>query len=158
MVIISRISFFKITSNFTCKGEKCFSSHNILFQLACFWFDLSMHVWYFYVNFHFRTAFEFIVALGLLMWLILRGLLVIDHEKFIYCHIKPYYYHCAGHPQKFYFVMCLAAIVMVFLYLFCCIYSIFWMFIPQFGSLSGAMQKIKKEYLKTRSTTDLSDR
>ena len=54
--------------------------------------------------------------------------------------------------------MCLAAIVMVFLYLFCCIYSIFWMFIPQFGSLSGAMQKIKKEYLKTRSTTDLSDR
>ena len=135
-----------------------FSSHNLLFQLACFWFDLSMHVWYFYVNFHSRTAFEFIVALGLLMWLILRGLLVIDHEKFIYCHIKPYYYHCAGHPQKFYFVMCLAAIVMVFLYLFCCIYSIFWMFIPQFGSLSGAMQKIKKEYLKSRSTTDLCDR
>ena len=106
----------------------------------------------------YRTLFEFLAALVLLIWLILRGLPVIDDEKFIYCHIKPYYYHCAGHPQQFYLVVCLVTIVMVFLYLSCCIFNILWMFIPQFGSLSGAMQKIKQEYSKTRSTTDLSDR
>jgi len=94
----------------------------------------------------------------LLIWLILNGLPTIKDEEFIYCHIDPYYYHCAGHPQQFYLVVCLVTIVMVFLYLSCCIFNILWMFIPQFGSLSGAMQKIKQEYCKTRSTTDLSDR
>ena len=106
----------------------------------------------------FRTILEFLVALALIIWLIIRGLPTIFKEKELFCEVGVYYYRCSGHPIEFYIGVTITTTIIVALYLFCCVFNLLWMFLPQLGSLSGAMRTFKKEFRKTRSTTDLSDK
>ncbi|XP_059093756.1 uncharacterized protein LOC131888834 isoform X2 [Tigriopus californicus] len=58
----------------------------------------------YFLSYLLRTLCEFIVATGLLAWLVWRGFPSIQKEEFIYCDVHGFHYECAGHPQQFYIV------------------------------------------------------
>jgi hypothetical protein len=109
---------------------------------------------YFY-SYLIRTLAEFFVAVCLLVWLLISGLPTIQNDEFIYCPVHGYVYQCAGHPQQFYMYVLFATIVILGLYIFCCTFTLMWLFIPQLGSLSGVMSTVKNEFCRTQSTNDL---
>ena len=72
----------------------------------------------------------------------------IQKEEFVYCSVHGYHYECAGHPQQFYMYVLFITIFILVLYVFCCIYNILWLTIPQLGTLSRVMRKYKKQLRK----------
>ena len=104
-----------------------------------FWFKIN------FVSI-FRTVLELIVAGLLLTWLCIKGIPIIAEEEIILCPIADYWYVCSGHPQKFYLYVLFATIGILCLYIFCCLFNLAWLFIPQLGSLSGVMRKYRKEF------------
>ena len=97
------------------------------------------------------------MALGLIIWLFIRGIPTIQDEESIYCPISEYYYHCSGHPQRFYLWVLLTTIAILAVYIFCCAYNLAWLFFPCFGSLSSVMKKYKTQFKKSRADTRISD-
>ena len=73
---------------------------------------------------YFRTISELLVATGLFVWLLISGIPTIQDEESIYCPISEFYYHCSGHPQRFYFYVLLTTMFILAVYIFCCSYNI----------------------------------
>lgn len=102
----------------------------------------------YFLSYLLRTLCEFIVATGLLGWLIWRGFPSIQKEEFIYCDVHGFHYECAGHPQQFYMYVLFMVIVIIGVYLLCCFYNIMWIFFPQMGVLSSVMNEYRAELRK----------
>jgi len=112
----------------------------------------------YFVSYLVRTISELLVATGLFVWLLISGIPTIQDEESIYCPISEFYYHCSGHPQRFYFYVLLTTMFILAVYIFCCSYNIAWLFFPCFGSLSSLMKKYRTQFKKARSDTRISDR
>ena len=108
--------------------------------------------------FDFRTISELLVATFLFVWLLIRGIPTIQDEESIYCPISEFYYHCSGHPQRFYLWVLIITMGILAAYIFCCAYNIAWLFFPCFGSLSNVMKKYRTQFKKARADARISDR
>ena len=110
---------------------------------------------------NFSTITQFLVAFGLFIFIIFHGLPAIQQEEKVYCQIEDskYYYFCAGHPQKFYIVLCYMTLVFLALYLALTIFNLLWLIIIPMRPLTQAMKLIKDEFkiFDTDSIDDLYD-
>ena len=110
---------------------------------------------------NFSTITQFLVAFGLFIFIIFHGLPAIQQEEKIYCQIEDskYYYFCAGHPQKFYIVLCYMTLVFLALYLALTIFNLLWLIIIPMRPLTQAMKLFKDEFkiFDTDSIDDLYD-
>ena len=84
---------------------------------------------------------EFVAATSLLVWLCGYGIPQIGKDKFIKCNVYGIWYECAGHPQEYYFFVLIMAILILVVYLYCTIYNILWLAVPQLGQLSRVMRR-----------------
>ena len=100
----------------------------------------------YFISYLLRTLAEFLTSSILLFYLFYFGLNSFNTEDFIYCPVGEYHYQCAGHPKDFYEIVFYITIVIVIIYILCCVYNLLWLLVPQFGSLSGLMNKYKSEF------------
>ena len=102
-----------------------------------------------------RTAFELVVAGGLFAILLWKGLPILQKEEFIFCDVHGYHYVCAGHPQEFYIIVLIVALILLFVYLVCTIYNLMWLIIPNMSPLSCVMARYRSHVtLKGNLPTD----
>ena len=113
------------------------------------------------ISIYLSTITQFLVALGLFIFIILHGLPAIQQEEKIYCQIEDskFHYFCAGHPQKFYIVLCYMTLVFLALYLGLTVFNLLWLLINPMRPLSQAMKLFKDEFnvSDTDSIDDLYD-
>ena len=88
----------------------------------------SFYLRYFFFC-YFSTVAEFIVALGLFIWLVSYGLSAIYEEEKIYCRIEKtdFYYFCTGHSYKFYILICYLTIILLIFYICISSYILIWL-------------------------------
>jgi len=109
----------------------------------------------FFFSYIVRTAFELVVAGGLFTILLWKGLPILQKEKFIFCDVHGFQYECTGHPQEFYIIVLLIALVFLLAYLSCTIYNLMWLFIPNRSPLSRVMKRYK-EHVTRKATLEVS--
>ena len=97
---------------------------------------------------NFSTVTLLLVALGLFVFILLLALPAIQQEEKIYCQIEnsTYHYFCAGHPQKFYVVLCYMTLIFLVLYLGVTVFNLLWLIINPMRPLSQVMQLFKDEF------------
>ena len=85
----------------------------------------------YFTSYLIRTALELLVVLALLSLIIVYGLPVIFSEDHtIPCQINNYLYVCSGHPQEFYRIILILAVIIIIIYIFTNIYNLVWIFRP----------------------------
>uniref|UniRef100_A0A0K2TQZ0 Uncharacterized protein n=1 Tax=Lepeophtheirus salmonis TaxID=72036 RepID=A0A0K2TQZ0_LEPSM len=97
----------------------------------------------YFASYMVRTIIVTILASILLIWLISMGIPSMQKDEFIYCNVHGFHYECAGHPQEFYMYVLLITVAILIVYIFCCIYNIVWLLLPQLGALSRIMRQYR---------------
>ena len=107
---------------------------------------------------NYSTITQFLVSLGLFIFIILHGISAIQKEERIYCQIEEskFYYFCAGHPQKFYVVLCHMALFFLALYLGLTFFNLLWLISNPMRPLTQAMQLFKDEF-KVSDTDSINE-
>ena len=104
-----------------------------------------------------RTVVELLFAIFLLLWLCFYGLPVMGNEKLIRCNVYGKMYECAGHPQMFFMYVLGITIIILLLYIFCCIYNVLWLALPNIRGLGRIMIDYAKETEKPKIQKKKSD-
>ena len=97
---------------------------------------------------NFSTVTLLLVALGLFVFILLLALPAIQQEEKIYCQIEnsTYHYFCAGHPQKFYVVLCHMTLFFLALYLGLTFFNLLWLISNPMRPLTQAMHLFKDKF------------
>ena len=91
-----------------------------------------------------RTMLGLLVVLCLLCGIIFYGLPVIfsdDHT--IPCQINNYWYVCSGHPQEFYRIILILAVIIIVFYIITNMYNLLWIIWPFETKLGTILQNYR---------------
>ena len=116
----------------------------------------------FLLSYLLRTVIELLFAMFLLIWLCVYGVPVMYYEQLISCNVYGKMYECAGHPQLFLMWVLGVTIMILVLYIFCCIYNTLWLALPNIRELGKIMNHYAKQSqtfktLKKSETIDEDD-
>ena len=104
----------------------------------------------FLLSYLLRTIVEIFFAIFLLSWLLGYGVPVMYDEKLISCNVYGKMYECAGHPQMFFMYVLVLTIIILILYILCCIFNVVWLSFPDIRGLGSIMKVYAKETYKSR--------
>jgi len=105
-----------------------------------------------------RTVIETACAGVLLVYMILRGVPILQHSENIICDVHGHYYECHGNPTEFYIYTLYTAAVLTAVYILCNFYNCLWLLFPQFGKLSRVMSAYKYNMLEAAKGSGKTDR
>ena len=92
-----------------------------------------------------RTIVELLFAIFLLGWLCVYGVPIMYNEELIACNVYGKMYECAGHPQTFFMWILGFTIIILVLYILCCIHNIWWLVLPQYRGLNKMMKRYAEQ-------------
>jgi len=98
----------------------------------------------YYQSYLVRTMLALLVVLVLLSGVILYGFPVIfsdDHT--LPCQINSFWYVCSGHPQEFYRIVLIIAVIIICCYIITNIYNLFWIISPFKSKLGKILHKYR---------------
>jgi len=111
----------------------------------------------YFLSYMVRTLLEIIIAGGLLLWIILRGLTVIKHQDTIHCDVHGYWFECSGQPAQFYVYILYITVVITGTYMLLNLYNLLWLTCPCLGKLSRLMRTYRSN-MRECAEDGISDR
>ena len=93
----------------------------------------------YFLSYLLRTVIELFVAAILLIYMIWRGVPILETSNTVVCNVHGFYHECSGQPAEFYFYILCITIAITLMYMLCNIYNILWLTFPCFGKLSRVM-------------------
>ena len=85
----------------------------------------------YYQSYLIRTVLALLVVLTLFAVIVLYGLpVVFSNEHALPCLISGHWYVCSGHPQDFYRIVLVMAVVLILLYVLTNVYNLLWIIWP----------------------------
>ena len=105
-----------------------------------------------------RTLAEIIAALILLVYMLWRGLPVLEHSNTVICNVHSFFFECSGQPAQFYIYSLYITIAITSLYICCNVYNLLWLIFPSIGKLSRVMSTYKQKMLDREENQGKSER
>lgn len=99
----------------------------------------------FFLSYLVRTIVELLFAIFLLGWLCVYGVPIMYNEELIACNVYGKMYECAGHPQTFFMWILGFTIIILVLYILCCIHNIWWLVLPEYRGLTKMMKRYAEQ-------------
>ena len=93
----------------------------------------------YFISYLLRTVIELFVAAILLIYMIWRGVPILETSNTVVCNVHGFYRECSGQPAEFYFYILCCTIAITLMYMLCNVYNILWLCFPCFGKLSRVM-------------------
>jgi len=95
----------------------------------------------YWMSYMVRTISELVVALALLTWMIVIGLVprVYNIDNVIPCDVYGNWYECSGHSEEFYYAVLIFTLVILFIYVCLAVFNVIWIFCGNWGTLSKVM-------------------
>ena len=98
----------------------------------------------YYQSYLVRTMLALLVVLVLLSGVILYGFpVVFSDDHTLPCQINRFWYVCSGHPQEFYRIVLIIAVIIICCYIITNIYNLFWIISPFKSKLGKILHKYR---------------